>query len=120
MACWARVWLIVSAAVAAPTEHMVGSEECVAAFPPARRAAMQMAAIKAAAQTGAPEAATQEAAPEAAMWVVASVTGTRAAARGAATRVEAARRSRILSVRELVTPRALAVTPPLMLYMGSN
>ena len=47
-----------------------------------------MAATKAAAQTEAPEAATQAAAPEApeaAMWAVASVTGTRAAARGAAT-----------------------------------
>ena len=49
------------------------------------------------------------------MWAVASVTGTRAAAWGAATRVEAARRSRTLSVRELVTPRALVVTPPPML-----
>ena len=38
-----------------------------------------MAATKAAAQTGAPKAA---------MWVVASVTGTQAAARGAVTRVE--------------------------------
>ena len=73
-----------------------------------------MAATKAAAQTGAPEAATQAAAPEAAMWAVASVTGTREAARGVATRVEAARRSRILGVRELVIPRALSVTPPLM------
>ena len=71
-----------------------------------------MVATKAAAQTGAPEAATQAAAPEAAMWVVASVAGTRAAARGAATRVEAARQSRTLSVRELVTPRVLAVAPP--------
>ena len=42
------------------------------------------------------------------MWAVASVTGTR----GAATRVEAARRSRTQSVRKLVTPRALAVAPP--------
>ena len=75
---------------------------------PARRAVTQMAS-KAAAQTGAPEAA-----PEAAMWAVASVTGMRAAARGAATHVEAARRSRTLGVRELVTPRALAVTPLLM------
>ena len=50
------------------------------------------------------------------MWAIASVTGTRAAAwgaaRGAATRVEAARRSRTLSVLELVTPRALTVVPP--------
>ena len=52
-------------------------------------------------------AAMQAAAPEAAMWAVMSVTGTR----GAATRVEVARRSRTLGVRELVTPRALAVTP---------
>ena len=41
-------------------------------------------------------AAMQAAAPEAAMWAVMSVTGTRAAARGAATRVEVARRSRTL------------------------
>ena len=66
------------------------------ACPPARRAATQMVATKAAAQTGALEAAMQAAVPEAAMWAVASVTGTRAAARGAATRVEAARRSRTL------------------------
>ena len=44
-----------------------------------------MAATKAAAQMGAAEAATQVAALEATMWAVASVTGTRAAARGAAT-----------------------------------
>ena len=81
---------------------------------PARRAATQMAATKAATQTGALVAATQAAAPEAATWAVASATGTRAAARGAAIRVEAARRSRILGVRELVTARALAVTPLLM------
>ena len=90
------------------------------ACPLAWKAATQMAATKAAAQTGAPEAATQAVAPEAAMWAVASVTGTRAAARGAVTRMEAARWSRTLSVRELVTPQALAVTPPLMLYTGSN
>ena len=48
------------------------------------------------------------------MWVVASVTGTRAAAQGVVMRVEAARRSRTLGVRELVTPRALAVMPLLM------
>ena len=73
-----------------------------------------MVATKAAAQTGALEAATQAVALEAAMWAVASVTGTRAAARGAATRVEAMRRSRTPGVRELVTPRALAVTALLM------
>ena len=73
-----------------------------------------MAATKAAAQTEAPGAATQAAAPETAMWAVASVTETRAAAWGTATRVEAARRSSTLGVRELVTPRALAVTPLLM------
>ena len=50
---------------------------------PAQRAATQMAATKAAAEMEAPEAATQAAAPEAAMWVVASVTGMRAAAQGA-------------------------------------
>ena len=49
-------------------------------------------------------AATQMAATKAAMWAVASVTGTRAAARGAATHVEAVRRSRTPGVRELVTP----------------
>ena len=75
---------------------------------------MQMAATKAAAQTRAPEAATQAAAPEAAMWAVALVAGTRAAAPEAVTCVEAASRSRTLGVRELVTPRALAVTPLLM------
>ena len=53
-----------------------------------------MAATKAAAQMGVPDAATQAAALEAAMWAVASVTGTRDAALGAMTRVEAARRSR--------------------------
>ena len=87
--------------MAAPAEHTVGtlgSEECVPAgsesegcdanggnqgcSPDAHHIA---------------EAATQAAAPEAVMWAVASVTGTRAAARGAATRVEAAWRSRILS-----------------------
>ena len=107
-ACWARVWLFVSVAVAAPTERVRS------ACPPAQRAVTQMAATKAAAQTGAPEAAMQAVAPEAVIWAVASVTGTRAAARGAATRVEAARRSRTLGVRELVTPQALAITPLLM------
>ena len=53
-------------------------------------------------------AAMQAAASEAAMWAVMSVTGTQAAARRAATRVEVARRSRTLGGRELVTPRALA------------
>ena len=75
---------------------------------------MQMATTKAAAQTGALEAAAQVAAPEAVMWVVVSVTGTRVEVRGAAMHVEAARRSRILGIWELVTPRALAVTPLLM------
>ena len=69
-------------------------------YPPAQRAAAQM---------GANKAAKQVAAPKAVMWVVVSVTGTRAA-----TCVEAARRSRTLGVRELVTPRALAVTALLM------
>ena len=57
---------------------------------------------------------TRGCALEAAMWVVASTTRMQAAARGAATRVEAARRSRTLGVRELVTARALVVTPLLM------
>ena len=71
----------------------------------------QMVATKAAAQTGTPEAEMQAAALEAAMWVVASATGTQAAARGATTRVEAVRQSKTLGVREVVMARALAVTP---------
>ena len=59
-----------------------------------------MAAAKAAAQTG----GTGGCDAGGGTGAVASVTVTRAAARGAATRVEAARRSRTLSVRELVTP----------------
>ena len=82
--------------------------------PPARRDATQMAATKAAAQMGVPEAATQAEAPEAAIWAVVSLTGTRAVARGAAMRVEAARRLRTLCVRELMILQALAVTPLLL------
>ena len=82
--------------------------------PPAWRDATQMVATKAASQMGVPEAATQAEAPEAAIWAVVSVTGTRAAARGAAMRVEAARRLRTLCVRELMILQALAVTPLLL------
>ena len=59
--------------------------------PSARRAVTQMAATNATAQTGAPEAATQAVAPLATEM------------RATVTRVEAARPSRILGVRELVT-----------------
>ena len=83
---------------------------------PARRVATQMEATKAAVQMGATEAVTQAAIPEAATWAAASATGTRAVARGAAMHVEAARWSRSLGVRELVTARALAVMPLLMNY----
>ena len=58
-----------------------------------------MTATEVAVQMGALEAAMQAAAPEAAMWAVASATGTRSAAQGAAMHVEAARRSRTLGVR---------------------
>ena len=93
------------------------------ACPPAQRAATQMAVTKAATQTGAPEAATQVAAPMAAMWAVALVTGTRAVARGAAMRVEPARQSRTLGVRELVGDPSSAsgyVIADGSLAMGSN
>ena len=88
-------------AVAAPAECTVGSEECV---PAGSEGCDANAATKAAAQKGALDAAMQAAVLEAAMWAVASVTGTQTAARGAVPRVEAVRRSRTLSVRELVTP----------------
>ena len=58
---------------------------------------MQMAATRSAARTEVPDRGGCDAgAPKAVMWAVALVTGTRAAARGAAARVEAARRSRTL------------------------
>ena len=70
-------------------------------------AATEAAATKAVAQAAEPEAT----APEAAMWAVVSATGTRAAARGVVTRVEAARWLKTLRGRGLVPARALVVAP---------
>ena len=100
--CWARAWMSGRVAVAAPGKRTVGSRECM----PACEAVAQMAATELAAQTWTPEAATRAAAPVAAMWAVASATGTRAAARGVATCVEAARWLRTLGV--VPCPRSVA------------
>ena len=81
---------------------------------PARRAATQMAATKAAAQTGAPETADagsgtggSDVDDGVGDWDASSGTGS-------SNTCGAVRRLRTLGVRELVTPRALVVTPLLM------